>query len=247
MHGNSLIAWLFSEAGAGWVFGIISSVLYLISRLRKIKPARATVREIRRIEPIKVRPSIKNKVVITFGGNEIEKLAQYELEIYNEGHNVINDGQIKVILDSKNKILDVSCDDKEDNIETSFSDNEAIIKWKYLNPFREHKQKNLLSIIFSGDAKKLELKGSGKGWSAHHITIYDEEKKMWRISFISIPLFMVFLTLNGFLVKIMYGIGFSEISFRAFVAYLPTLIILSVVTFWFYRKIRLLEKEKEEN
>ncbi len=103
---DAFISWLFSDGGAGWIFGVITIIVFIVSRKRDLRATRIVVKEIRRIEPISVRSSIKDKIKISFDGREIGELGQIDLDIYNEGKDTISNASVVIEVPAELEILD---------------------------------------------------------------------------------------------------------------------------------------------
>ena len=105
---QSFLSWLFSEAGAGWVFGIVSALLALLWRRRKTQ--RVVCKEVLRISLVRVRKRIRDRIAIFLDDEPIDNLAMLEMDIFNQGSEVIKDALLIFKLGEDTRILDISCE-----------------------------------------------------------------------------------------------------------------------------------------
>lgn len=218
MNKTTLINWIFSSAGSGWIFGILSLIFAFIQR-KNLLSNYIIVEEKRYIEPLSIHSNIKNKVKIHFDNNEVEELGQIFLKIYNKSNKVIENPFINIILPQNLKILDVNIDGaRTSNIEVA--ENVSTIKFPFLNSYKEHQEMQTVSLIANGYIDEIEVHGSGKGWSVKHVPLFTEEKEK-RIKT------LILLTLNivGFAIAILSD-SFSVIIFLGFLAVLIYIKIL---------------------
>lgn len=231
------LSWLFSSAGAGWIFGVLTLVALLITRNKDFKPSRIVVKEERRIEPITVKKSIKDKISISFDGREVENLGQLFIDIYNEGNKSITNPKISIQLPSDIKIL--SCEFVGSNLGSiEIDENIATVSFDYLNPYSEHKHIELLSFVTDGIADNISAQGSGDGWSIRHVALptVKQGRRDTKIFFIGLVALFIALIAYTFWLDIYHGIPRNEISVRAFIAFLPGAVpLVAWVIFWYNR------------
>ena len=106
-----MIEWLMSDAGAGWIVGILGLMLALISYLRRREqPSRVVIQEVSRTRLLDIRfiPRSENLRVLFTDHLGIEKnigsLEQREFVLYNTGTTDILDA-ISVSLDLTHRIV----------------------------------------------------------------------------------------------------------------------------------------------
>ncbi|MGA9349654.1 MAG: hypothetical protein WBW48_12745 [Anaerolineae bacterium] len=221
-----MVDWLFSEAGAGWIFGVVSLVALIITHLRKARPSRLVFHETRNIEPVKIRESMRDRINIQFDGELVENLSQVEADLMNSGGAVIESPEITVTFPSEVRILDALLVDKPTGGSVAFEENKASIRLPFLNPHREYQHVERVSFTLSGKADRLLVEGMAPGWSVRHLRIPTEKERTrtamrWLVGFgAAMLLFVVY----GFLVDRWFGIPMSEVSLRAFIYYLPAIL-----------------------
>lgn len=236
---GDIYSWFASDAGAGWVFGILSLAVLIYTRRRDLRSTRIVVREIRRIEPISVGPSVKDKIKILFNGREISQLGQIDLEIWNEGKDTISSPCLAVEVPDDLEILDGELVGSG-TASVAFEKNTAKLTFEYLNAFKEHKQVERLLLIVDGNIERIKITGGGEGWSVRHerLPTKAQEKKMRMIATYSLPLIYVAIFAYGKWVEVNYGITMSEISMRAFFSSIPLLIGIGAWMIWSARIFR---------
>jgi len=241
MESKSFLDWLFSEAGAGWIFGIVSLIGLLLSLLLRKKPNRLVCKDVSRTSLVKIREEIRDKINVSFNNNPVKNLAQVEMEILNKGSEVIRDILLTVKFSKNTRVLDKSFEVVPENLAVttdSIGSNQIKIKIPFLNPFHPHKHRIKLNIICDGDIEKYKVIGSGEGWSVQPLGFPGKKealKNYWKAMaalFIEI-LFEWFVFVP--LIERHWGISPSEWSLRAFLAALPFLLIV-FVTVWLGEK-----------
>lgn len=162
--------WLFSEAGAGWVFGFVSLAALVVAVFNRKKPNRLVVNEVRKIKLANVKKQVGGKVKITYDSKPVEDLGQLEFEIFNEGTNTIKEPEISCFLSENTQILDTSIISSTGNFpsENHTDGHKTTIKFPYVNPYREHRHVIKLLINFNGQAEITRFEGTGEGWSVRH-------------------------------------------------------------------------------
>jgi hypothetical protein len=222
------------------VFGIASTAALLFSFLRRRKPSHVVVRETRFIEPVRVRSSIRERVRITFDGEEIERLGQLNAEVYNKGSEPIAHPTITVEFPSETTVLDASLADDDAAATVSIDQNRVRITCDYLNPVSDHQQRLHLSAIVSGDPGNIRVYGGGEGWSVRRLPL-PTPRAVLRHLFVFTALGVVLVASSyvyGRWLEKHYGISLSEVSLRAFLAYLPFWLLLASWLVWSIMSLR---------
>ncbi len=227
---KSILEWIFSESGAGWVFGAASLIALVITRRRDLRPKRVVVKELRRIQPILVRPSIRERIKITFDRNDVKYLGQIEASIFNEGRDTIREPEIQIEFPKTVGIIDGTVSGN-DNGAIEWSKNVARVRYKFLNAKKEHHQVEQVSIITDGRIGSIVVTGSGEGWSVRHLPLPTaaEEKASLRKVYWSMPLVIGIAVAYGVLSSTWFGIPSNEVSLRALTAVSP---LLALVMGW---------------
>lgn len=226
-----MIDWIFSEAGAGWVFGVVSSAVLVITRIRKARPSRLIFRETQNIEPVTIRDDMRDRISIRFDGEPVENLGQVEANLLSSGGKVIESPEITVAFPSGVRILDALLVDKPKDGFVTYEGNKAIIKLPFLNPHREHQHVERVSFTLSGKAERLLVGGMGQGWSVRHLRMptRKERRRTGRRYLLATEVGLLLSVLYGLVLARWFGIPMSEISLRAFIYYLPPFLLWAVL------------------
>ncbi len=222
---KEVISWVFSGTGAGWAFGVVVSLLtVIITRRSDFRPRRVVVQELRRVEPISIRVDIKDRIKITFDGNDVKSLGQIEASIFNEGRDTITEPEIRIEFPENITVIDATVSEST-NGSAEWAGNVAHLKFKFLNAKKEHKHTEKVSIITSGLIDRLKVTGGGEGWSVRHIHLPTavEQKAASRRVVWSV-LILIAIVLADLLIATLLGIRFDEVSPRANMVILPVAI-----------------------
>jgi hypothetical protein len=238
MESKSFLDWLFSEAGAGWIFGIVSLIGFLLSLLLRKRPNRLVCKEVNRTSLIKIRKEVRDNIDVTFCKEHVKNLALVEMVIFNKGSDVIRDILLTVKFLKDTKVLSASLESVPENLEVTtdfIESNQAKIKIPFLNPIRPHKHRIKAIILCDGDIQKYKVIGSGEGWSVQLLRIPNKKESKRKFYIMSGIIFITFL-LSTFVyspfVERHWGIPYTEISLRAFLIYLPVILIIFATFLW---------------
>jgi len=224
---NKIISWLLSPGGAGWVFGIISLLILIITRKRDLRPRRVVVQELRRVVPISIRENIKDRIKMTFDDRKVESLGQIEASIFNEGKDTITEPEIRIEFAKNIKVIDATVPESNNGI-AEWAENVVKVKFKFLNARKEHKHAEKVSIITEGRIDGIRVTGGGEGWSVRHIPLPTalEQKKYLRRVLWSFLILVIFYIAYVWFWSNYFNIPWSEISLRAFVTSSPAFVML---------------------
>lgn len=236
---NSFVTWLFSQAGAGWVFGVVSFLVLVISILYRRKGQHVVFCELETASLIDIRKEVRNRIKVNYDGREIHALGFIQGELFNPGFDVIKDCHITLSLRQPSQIIDVVAVSSLDDctLATTIQDRIATIAVPFLNPYRGHRHTVVVAMTYDGDPEDVAILGSGAGWSLERIGIRSSVK-LWRILIPVLGLVAIaFLSQYWYAgwLELHYGIGANDFSYRAWVAALP---IIIVVLFFFGLLIR---------
>jgi hypothetical protein len=242
MESKSFLDWLFSEAGAGWIFGIVSLIGLLLSLLLRKRPNRLVCKEVNRTSLIKIRKEVRDNIDVTFYKEPVKNLALVEMVIFNKGSEVIRDILLTVKFSKNTRVLATPLKVVPENLAVttdSIESNQVKIKIPFLNPIRPHKHRIKANIVCDGDIEKYKVIGSGEGWSVQSLRLpskKESERSFWIMS----GVFFIAYLLSTFVyfpfVERHWGISSTEFSLRAFLASLPFILIL-FATFLLGRKV----------
>ncbi len=183
--------WLFSDAGAGWVFGILAIIVAIVRDIRrKRRPSIITVTETDRTSLVRVRPMVGERIEVTFDGAKIANLGLVEIEMVNNGEKVIRGAHIALRFSESTKPLEARRLSEQNDADLSSEmtgPNEVTVSIPYLNPYREHQHVARLQIIVDGEPKLIGLRGDGEGWSARltdwagPVSLRRDLSRTWRV------------------------------------------------------------------
>jgi len=139
MDAAELLRWIFSEAGAGWVFGLVSLSALLASFLRRRRPGRVLIRDLYRTSLVLIRPDVRERIGVTLDGSPVSSLGALELEITNEGSEVIRNAQVTIDFGAGTRVLEASrsADLADLPVGIERRDGSLVVTLPYLNPFKD--------------------------------------------------------------------------------------------------------------
>jgi len=138
---------------------VLSLAVLAVSRLRRSRPSKLVVKERLRVEPVRVRSSLRDRIKITFDDQEVEELGQLKAEILNSGTEVIKNAVLRFQPPKGAEILDINVA-PVDGVSSVFFDSERVeVSLDYINPVKEHNHRLMLSIILTGSAENMLVHG----------------------------------------------------------------------------------------
>jgi hypothetical protein len=190
--------WLIGEAGAGWIFGLLGIALLLYSGLKREKPPRVIVQEVRRLRLLDIHPSQKDRLEVYYttalGGREaVPNLAQRQIVVYNSGTtDILEEIRLELQISTPGSsqeenphALMESIFDAPASSGLIYNGQDAgpvtgvYITIPYLNSFPVHKH-YVTGYLISDQNLDLELlSGTGKGWSARFVSLR-KAREIWR-------------------------------------------------------------------
>lgn len=176
--------WLFSEAGAGWTFGIVSLLASLVGFLwmlrSRARPAQVVCRKVSQVSLVRIRSSARERIAVTFDGKSVDELAQVLIEISNAGSEIIRDVDLTIGFAEHTKILDYSYEADPENLEVGFEpigENRVRVLIPFLNPVRKHSHKVTTAIVCDGNIEEVSFVGGGPGWSVKSVPLLSDEER----------------------------------------------------------------------
>lgn len=233
-----------TNAPAAWISALVAaSSCILLLRSRKT-PKKLVFREVSNTSVVSIWPAVRDKIKMTFDDKPISSLGQIEARVFNSGSEVIHEPSFVVSLPKKSEVLSVSTSPEHFNAQWIVRDNTVTVSLPYLNPVRDHSQIVKLSLLTEGRTKIVGITGGGEGWSVKHLALPNPKRQTyfaWALivySFLSVVA-SFFYSRH---IELVTGIPSLEISWRAFVAYLPPFVFLiplgCVVAFRIFRNLR---------
>jgi hypothetical protein len=236
---NDFVTWLFSQAGAGWVFGVVSLLVLVTSYLYRRKGRHVVFHELETASLIDIRKEVRDKIKVSYDGRKIHALGFIQGELFNPGFDVIKDCHITLSLQQPAQIIDVVAVSSLDDciLATTVQDRIATITVPFLNSYRGHRHTVVVAMTYDGNPEDVTILGSGAGWSLKRIGVRA-----------SLPLRRILIPVLGLLATASfsklwyagwigqhYGIGENDFSFRAWVAALPIIIVMLFFFGWLIR------------
>ncbi len=199
---NAFKSWVFSDAGAGWVFGALTIITTVtITLIRRKRPNIIVCKEVDKFTLIKINRKVKENTLIKYKNSEIKDLAQIDLEFFNNGAETIKNLEIKISLPENTKILDVITNKTSDVVgKKIIGDNSIDINLAYLNSYNDHKSKASMSIVCDGDIRNIDVHGGGAGWSLKHKKLLSKEQVKRRVilvAFLLIVELVIYYLIRG--------------------------------------------------
>lgn len=235
---DSLPQWLYTNAPAAWISAVVAVVTCVYVLWSRKKPRRLLVRYLASSSLVRVWPSVKKKIDIRFDGQAIRTLTQVDLEIMNEGSEAIASAGFTITLPPKSRILDILVTPQEFKTSATYDDRVVSMSLPYINPFRDHKQVCVVSILADGSMYPLEVRGGGEGWSVRHIPRPTQRRVKYVFALFVLTMLVLVASLFYYLsyLEEAYGIRQSEISLRALKAFIPAGVVIVCVMsmFWLW-------------
>jgi hypothetical protein len=233
--------WLYTNAPAAWISAIIAIMSLLLVLRTKRRPRKIVIRELSRSSLMRIWPSVRQKIKVTFGGDPIKTLGQIDVEIFNDGSEFIEQPELNFVLPEQTKILDYHTDPEEANAQCQVTTNRLSVRLPHLNPVREHSQIVSLSVLVDGPTAPLKITGGSAGWSIRHRSLPTAKRRSWNL-IAEVATLLAFLPLMflyyGWIEK-RFGISQTEWSLRAFYSGLPPLApLLAFIGFGMWKRIK---------
>lgn len=238
---RSVPDWLYTNAPAAWISAFVAAITCVVLLWTRKKPNRIVIREKINTSLISIRKAFIEKIKVTYEDRNIRSLGQVALSVYNEGSDVIRCPTFTLNFPEGSTVLEIWIDPEEVNDVFAIQDNKAIIKLRYLNPIRDHKQNVILLFAIDGKTNPVTANGSGEGWSVKYIPLPTAKQNTTQMIIVFLILALISY-IYGRCIEKVYGIPIEEISGRAIIAYLPFMLasIASIVLInkWLKQRIQ---------
>jgi hypothetical protein len=237
MDTKQLVEWLFSEAGAGWVFGIISLIAFIVTALKRTSPPKIVFKEISRQSLGIADSKERDRITMAFDDQPVDKLSRLRANVTNKGSEVVKDPIIKIRIPDEARFLDASIDGEFGTQQTTIDIESNIItlRMPFLNPVKPHSHVGKVVLLVDGELDGLQVTGSGEGWFLEHDESMTSEKVLRRRAFayfffigLLIPSFVAYL---DFMDRIP-GISNWEVSWKALTTFIPILLVVGILVAW---------------
>ena len=215
---DKLIGPFGDEAVAALIGALLSAIvaIFLYRRTKK-KPQRILCEELQRTSLVWVGEEASELTRIIFGETEVKHLSIAKLKLVNVGSETISNPEIcfrtnpeAEVLELRYRIQPRRTDTSRhihriisgnDSVDSAQGKNEVKLQLDYLNPYAPHQEEVLADLICDGEISRLDVFGSGAGWSVKFES-WDSKfrKQLVASAFVWISTFLVIavgLTLIG--------------------------------------------------
>ena len=214
---SAFFDWLISDAGAGWIIGILGILGAIYTWVQRDKPAKIVIQEINALRLLDIHVSHQERINVFYNDaqgskEQIQSLEQKKIVIYNNGTKDISEPLQFVLKFSSSKtgnlfsgfwrlVVDNARCTSTPIKDESGNTTAIAIEVPYLISYQLHK--HLITIYFISDGPvTLQLAdGEGKGWSASMVPFHQIRKlrnfsKTIIITLMSISALAVILIIN---------------------------------------------------
>lgn len=212
----------FGDEAVATIIGVVlgSFLTYLMVRVR---PRRIRCSELATLFPLyKGIPVEISKV--KYDERPVKNLAVARLLLQNQGQRVIEEPGISIEVDGAVALLDVTSNMSDQRYTythtTAPSGLKIVLTLDYLNPTKQYGEDFLINLVFDGQAKALDVKGSGPDWSIEFVSRETQRRRRLRWDL----LFLVVLTAPPIAALLLSGSAssitwFQNLSFIEIVGY----------------------------
>lgn len=165
---HDLWNWLKTDAGAGWIFGLISTGVLLVTWLRRFQTKRVIIEEIAKRRPVSVSTHVRERIDVRFDNKKIERLSQLDLLLRNFHDHTVTDIAFTLKPPNGTKILEAVAAADPVGIDVSKTindDGEARIEVNYLKTARLHEDAIYVALLCDGPLEGFQCLGGGENWS----------------------------------------------------------------------------------
>jgi hypothetical protein len=185
--------WLLSDAGAGWVFGLVSTAGLVVTLVKRKRPRQIAVREVAHPSLVRVRPDVRERIAVTFDGAPVSNPGQIDFDIANDGADVIQRPVVRFTFPAETRVLDAIASDADANSAVNLiaKGSSLSVEMAFLNPFKEHGQRVMVSVVVDGTDQDYSVSGGGEGWSIRSMGRRDPAKALRRIKRLNVAMLFV--------------------------------------------------------
>jgi hypothetical protein len=203
--------WLVTDAGAGWIVGILGLSATMYGQITKRRPTIVVCKEAGKFSLIEIDKKVKENIQVKYKSLDIENLSQIELELFNNGAKTIKNFKMDILFDKGTKILDVVTGKTTDITGKWTSKHNSLnLELPYLNSYSGHHTKLTVKILCDGTINSLEISGGGEGWSLKHKKLPTKKILKVRFALVSLLLLLEILA-SGLLNKSFFKFQKSDI------------------------------------
>ncbi len=128
------------------VTAIVTLIIWWFNRK---KPSIVECRELESFSLLRISPSVRKRIDVQFDGDKIAALSQSQIEVVNRGAETVDDVNILFEFPKPTRVLEVVVSPNECKVERD-SDLSVKVAIPYLNAFRPHRERVIISIICEG-------------------------------------------------------------------------------------------------
>ena len=231
---DELMTWLFSSAGAGWVFGMVTLAALVFAIIQRTRPARLVFSELVTASLIDINTKIRDRITVTYNQQPIARLGHVRAEIFNDGSTIIRDAVVTLTVPDSVRILEVAAISSADgcHVDTQHDDRQATITAPYVNPLRDHRHTLVVSMLVDGNVADITASGGGEGWSLRQWTNRKTRlRNLMELLIAAAALLLWLWVIQGYFFpwEAAKGIGQREISARSILAAAVAVIPVGIV------------------
>jgi hypothetical protein len=238
------LKWLFTEAGAGWTFGIVSLIISGIGLLLMVRartrPQHLVCKEVSRMSLVNVSDSAISRIEVQFDDIRVNSLTQLELDIINRGSEPIKDISLNLFLPEGTTVLDAFYTSTPEGLEVTdvVQANRVEVSIPFLNQVRHHGHKVTAHIVCDGSIEPFEIVEGANclGWSVKTSRL--PTRRQLRIGALAFAT-LTSIELTILLFYLMWKAGHPDVGQRELLtaALLFWLVVGTVLVFvfWLYR------------
>lgn len=160
--------WLISDAGAGWTFGILTVLSWIVTAIvRRARPLKIKAVEITRFSTMEIDPELRDRTEVRFDNVTVSNLQVSHIVLRNSGSSVINSPEIVIELPVAAKLLTVRARAMPGgkDVPLTLNNHTISIHPMFLNPYKEHRSEVQVTLLCDGELTDVAVTGSGVGWS----------------------------------------------------------------------------------
>lgn len=232
--------WLYTNAPAAWISALIALTSLLVVLKKRKRAKRIVIQEVSRSSLIRIWPTVRRKIQITFDSRTISTLGQIDLELFNEGSEFIDTPELILTLPEGTRVLDTHTSPEDATVECQIEQNKVSVRLPYLNPLQEHHQMIRLSLLVDGSTAPVRVAGGGQGWSLRHCRLPSPKRRFWSDMAEFILVWTVLVVSFPYMqwAQKRFGVGDWEVSWRVLYLGTPLLVPLVMAILLSYRRRR---------
>jgi hypothetical protein len=170
-----------------FIIGIVVGVIgwLIVNFLSRQKPQIIEVIKKEQVSLLKIDSQVKKDIKLEYKGKPINSLHRTSLDLFNKGETPVKDFTLTIQTDTQdlqNEILgSLVVDSSENEIHDAtilLSGKNIEVTVKFLNPFKQYRDRLTFYIFSSTPIKVKDAKGRGLGWGAAYFDQIEYEREL---------------------------------------------------------------------